>query len=192
VKLFRIATARLRLRALAASDLALMRDVYSDAETMRFIGRPFSPALAAASLRATLQAMRQPEGPRFFAVIEKRSRHKIGLCSIQPVAVHERSAEIGIMLTREARRRRYASEALSALIAAAFQTLPIDTVWVQYRKANRGAARLFDALGFYETDGWRPRGARPRLFVRIVQRSLWRAQSNQPEGGSNVECHRIY
>ena len=88
------------------------------------------------------------------------------------------------MLVRSARRARYASEAISALIGTAFETLPIDTIWVQYRKANRGVARLFGALGFFETDGWRPRGARPRLCVRIVQRTTWLVGSNQPQGVS--------
>lgn len=186
---FRIVTARLRLRALAATDLALFRDLYTDGPTMRFIGRPFSAKAAASALRATLEAMRDAAGPRFLAVIEKRSGRAVGVCSIQALAANERSAEVGIMLKREARRLRYASEALSALLAAAWGTLPIDMVWVQYRKANRGAARLFDALGFFETDGWRPRGARPRLCVKIVQRSAGRIHSTQPRKGvpmSNV------
>ena len=176
-----IATGRLRLRALATRDLALFRDLYCDAEVMRFIGRPVLPKQAAASFCATLQAMRQLQGPWFFVVLDKRGGRAVGVCSIQPVAACERSVEIGIMLRRDARRRRFASEALSALMAAALRSLPIDTVWVQYRKANKGAARLFDALGFSETDGWRPRGARPRLCVRIVQRPA--LQSNQPQGG---------
>jgi hypothetical protein len=92
--------------------------------------------------------------------------------------------EIGIMLRHEARRRRFASEALSALTAAALRTLPIDKVWVQYRKANRGAARLFDALGFSEIDGWRPGGANLRSCVRVVQRSA--LQSNQPQGAVHM------
>jgi RimJ/RimL family protein N-acetyltransferase len=175
-----IATARLRLRALAAGDLALFRDLYSDPATMRHIGIPLSPGQLKASLHATLDAARKPLGPRFFVIVERRRRQAVGLCSVQAVAEQERSVEIGIMLQRDARRRQLASEALSALTAVVFRTLPIDTVWVQYRKANRGAAGLFDALGFSETDGWRPCGARPRLCVRIVQRLT--LQSNQLRG----------
>ncbi len=77
------------------------------------------------------------------------------------------------------------SEALSVLVAAALRTLPIDTVWVQYRRANDGAARLFDALGFTEVDVWRPRGARTRSCVRIVQRP-WRKQFIQSQKGFPV------
>ena len=183
MKPFRIATARLRLRALKATDLSLFCELYTDAEIMRFIGRPFSTRAAASALLATLTAMRDAAGPRFFAMVEKRGGRRVGVCSIQAIAADERSVEIGIMLKREARGMRLASEAVSALLTTAFQGLPIDTVWVQYRNANRGAARLFDALGFFETDGWRPRGARPRLCVRIVQRSTWRMCSIQPRTG---------
>jgi len=122
--------------------------------------------------------MRKPGGPRFFVVVEKSSGRSAGVCAVQAIQPRERSVEVGVMLRRSGRQRGYASEALSAVIAAAFETLPIDTVWVQYRKANGGAARLFDALGFYEADRWRPQGARPRLCVRIQQRSRWHAHSN--------------
>ncbi len=89
------------------------------------------------------------------------------------------------MLGRDVRRRHYASEALAGLVAAALRTLPIDTVWVQYRRANGGAARLFDALGFSEIDVWRPRGARPRSCVRIVLRPR-RMKSIQSQKGFPV------
>jgi RimJ/RimL family protein N-acetyltransferase len=189
VRTGRIASARLRLRALAARDLALFCTLYADPATMRFIGRPYARSVAATSLRATLQAMRRPDGPCFFVIADKLNGCDAGLCSIQPIAARERSAEVGVMLTRAARRKGYASEALTALIAAAFETLPIDTVWVQYRKANRGAAHLFGALGFHESDGWRPQGARRRLCVRILQRFRWRKHAIQPQMGvpmSNV------
>ena len=72
MKQITIATSRLRLRALAAADLALFRDLYTDAEVMRFIARPLSAAEATASFWATLQATGRPHGPWFFAIVEKR------------------------------------------------------------------------------------------------------------------------
>lgn len=164
-----IATPRLRLRALAAKDLALLHALYTDAETMRHIGRPFSRALARESLQATLQAIRQPNGPRFFAIVGRNGSRKLGLCSLKYDPV-EACAEIGIMLRAAARGKHYAGEAMRALIDAALETLPIEVVWVQYRKANRNAARLFAALGFQEATDWRPRPARPRLHVAALHR----------------------
>ncbi|MBS0213378.1 MAG: GNAT family N-acetyltransferase [Proteobacteria bacterium] len=168
------------MRALAAGDLKVFRELYTDAATMRHIGRPMSPELARASLHATLVAAREPLGPRFFVIVARCGRRAFGLCATQPIAQAERSVEIGIMLRRSARHRGLAGEALSALTTDAFRALPVDAVWAQYRKANRSAARLFDALGFSGIDGLRPCGARPRLCVRVVQRSAW--PTNQSEG----------
>ena len=181
-----IATARLQLRALGALDRAFFCRLYTDPEMMRFVGKPLSPPQAPESFRATLEATKGGEGLRFFVVLAKGGGNALGVCSIQPFSARERSAEIGIMLVREARGQRYACEVIAVLVAIALQTLPIDTVWVQYRKANRGAARVFDALGFSETDGWRPQGARSRLCVRIVQRPLRRRLSNQPQKGVSM------
>ena len=177
-------TSRLRLRALAARDLALFRTLYTDAGTMRFIGRPLSPDTVEPSLHATLDAARKPRGPRFFVIVERRRRRAIGLCSIRRVSTRERSAEAGIMLVPQACGLGHGRDAFGALIDAAFRTLPIDTVWVQYRPANAAMARLCGSLGFSATDGCRrPRGARPGQCVSLLQRPGGCKKSHQPPRG---------
>ncbi len=178
-----IDTARLRLRALAAGDLTLLQELYCDAETMRHIRHPLSPAQVKASLHATLDAAQKPHGTRFFVITERRSRHAIGLCSMQAVARRERSVEMGIMLVPRACRLGYAREAFSVLIAAAFMALPIDTIWVQHTRANVAAARLNDALGFRLARRMRPRGASPGQCVWILRRAEQRNPSHQPTRG---------
>lgn len=174
-----VSTARLRVRAMDAGDRALFHALYSDAETMRYIGRPSSRAENNASFRATLDAASRPRGPWFFTILKKRGGIGIGLCSIRRISLRERSAEIGIMLVRSAYRRGYAKEAWTALIDAAFKALPIDTVWAQYHAANAGIARLAETLGFIAVKDWRPRGARRQRCVRIMRRSAWRTPSDQ-------------
>ena len=46
---------RFDLRLLSADDEPLYRSIYSDAETMRYVGAPLSDAEAAASFRAALR-----------------------------------------------------------------------------------------------------------------------------------------
>jgi ribosomal-protein-alanine N-acetyltransferase len=179
-----IATPRLRLRRLAANDLALIYALYTDARTMRHIGRPFSRALARASLHATLRAMREPEGPRFFVIVERKGSRKLGLCSLK-YDREEAAAEIGIMLRAAARGKGLAGEALSALADAAFATLPIDALWVQYRSANKNAARLFVVLGFQEAIRWRPRLARRRLRIAVLRRGAQPTDSIKVRG---IQC----
>jgi RimJ/RimL family protein N-acetyltransferase len=165
-----LATARLHLRALARSDLALFTAMYCDKETMRHIGRPLSPERALASLRATMHAARQPDGPRFLVIIERRSRRAVGLCSIRPGA-GDCCPEVGIMLVRGARGCGYAAEALAALIDVAFRALPITAVSVQYRLANTASAQVFDALGFS-----RVTTVGPGPCVRILRRRDWHSR----------------
>jgi hypothetical protein len=49
-------TPRLRMHALAASDQALFCELFTDKETMRFVGRPLEPVRAAASFRTALRS----------------------------------------------------------------------------------------------------------------------------------------
>jgi RimJ/RimL family protein N-acetyltransferase len=49
-------TPRLRMYALAASDEALFCELFTDMETMRFVGRPLAPVRAAASFRTALRS----------------------------------------------------------------------------------------------------------------------------------------
>lgn len=172
------------LRPMERGDLALFASLYTDADTMRYIAPPLERGEAAASFRATLAAMRRPRGPRFFVLIAPRDQRPIGLCSIRKSDRRERAAELGIMLAPEARRRRLGHAAMRRLMAAAFETLSIDTIWVQYRSANVAAARLFAALGFVECAGIRPRSARAAQCIRVMHRSAWQETSIQPTGGT--------
>ncbi|HXR62114.1 MAG TPA: GNAT family N-acetyltransferase [Rudaea sp.] len=169
---------RVRLRALARGDLALFRALYCDAETMRHIGRPFSHADAAASLRATLVASREAAGPFFCTIIERGNDRAVGLCSIRPTA-DPRCHELGIMMVRTARGRGLAREALGVLIDAAFRTLPITGVSVQYRCANAAMARVCDGLGFSPAR-MSQSGARAKTYVRMLRRPRLQMYFEQP------------
>ena len=167
-------TARLRIRTLSESDQALFCRLYTDAESMRFIGRPLSWTRAQAAFDSTLQSIRDEDGgPCFFAIVPKASKRAVGLCAIQPVARTARRAEIGIMLAREGRGLRYGAEAISGLATNAFRALPIDRLWVQYHPANMAANRLFAGLGFLPELHARPKGARRGQCIGVTQRSAW-------------------
>jgi RimJ/RimL family protein N-acetyltransferase len=180
-----IPTARLRLRALTLSDLALFRALYCDSGTMRHIGKPMSRARAAASLRATVAAARKPGGLRFFVIAERKSRRGVGMCSLRPAAWDKHGAEAGLMLLPSARGRWYAREALRALIDDAFLRLPIESVWVQYRRANVEAAKLCDGLGFGRESSSHA-GASVRRCVTIPPRPERRDFSHQPARGATM------
>jgi len=167
-------TARLRMRALSEGDQALFCRLYTDAESMRFIGRPLSMTRALAAFHWTLQSIREEStGPCFFAIVAKASKRAVGLCAIQPVVRTAQRAEIGIMLAPEVRGLRYGAEAVSGLAMAAFRALPIDRLWVQYHPANMPAKRLFARLSFLPEPRARPRGIRRGQCIGVTQRSAW-------------------
>jgi len=146
---FAFDTERLRMRPLEPGDEALFIDLYTDAETMRYIGEPLSQERAMRSFRKALaKPSAQSSDLRFFAMLEKLTHRSIGMCAIQSFDIDTRRAEIGMMLKSEARGRRHATEALAALVTATFSVLPIDTVWVQYSPEHLAAERLVASIGF--------------------------------------------
>jgi RimJ/RimL family protein N-acetyltransferase len=181
-----ILTPRLRLRALSARDLTLFRTLYCDAKIMRHIGKPLSPALAAASLRATVAATRKPGGLRFYVIVERQSRRGIGMCSLRPAAWDKRGVELGIMLLPFACGRGHAREAMAALIRFAFAALPATAVWVQHSRANVDAARLNVALGFRPVRRTHPHGARHERQMWKLKRPGQLHSSNQPTKGKTM------
>jgi RimJ/RimL family protein N-acetyltransferase len=181
-----ILTPRLLLRPMSGRDGALFARLYCDAQTMRHIGRPMSPASAATSLRATLAAARKPGGPRFFVIAERRSRRRIGLCSLRPIPPRDGRVELGLMLLPQASGQGYARAALAVLIDMAFKALPIDAVWVQYRHANAKASRLCDAVGLPTPCIDDPKARRGQC-VRVLWRPKWREQSCQRSRGKMMQ-----
>jgi RimJ/RimL family protein N-acetyltransferase len=182
-----IETANLRLRPLRKGDKALFCGLYTDPGTMLFVAPPMTREDARLCFEATLETSRSGAGPRFFAIVDKRGNTAIGLCSTQAVQPRARRVEAGMMLKPAACRRGVGSEVLAALITAAFEALPIDTVWVQYHPANSAAKRLVAGLGFSLPNGVRPRAARSGHCIGFMQRSAWCVKPQSNVKGKN-EC----
>jgi RimJ/RimL family protein N-acetyltransferase len=142
-------TERLFMRSLLAQDETLYCDLYSDAETMRFIGEPLSRERAARSFRKALSCSRNvPGDQQVFVIVDKAARQVIGLCGTQPFDAVSRSVEAGMVLRPEAQSKGYATEGLAALVSHAFSALPIEAVWVQYSREHMVAERLVISVGF--------------------------------------------
>jgi len=152
---------------------------------MRHIGRPLSADGAAAAFRASVASSRRRSGPWFFTVCASTRTESLGVCAIQKPHWPSRSVEVGIILGHAAQGRGFARQSISALTQIAFGTLPIDTVWVQYRPANAAGRRLVRGLGFVQT-AWRPPGAKRAHTIGVMQRSAWRELNNQPPRGNTM------
>jgi RimJ/RimL family protein N-acetyltransferase len=185
-------TARLRMRRLCESDESLYCDLYTDADTMRFICAPWSRERAARNFRKVLARSLQPSSPKYFAMLDRASQRCIGLCAIQQPDAEMQRAEVGMMLNSDARGQGYATEAFAALITTAFLALPIDTVWVQYHPANTAAERLFIGLGFLPAADAAIGDLHRAQRTRTMLRSAWSAlNSANTRGEDNVERHQF-
>lgn len=163
---------RIELRPLREADEALYCGLYTDPETMIHIGPPLSASQAASSFRSALRTTAVQ--PRIFVVVEKATGATTGLCGWQRPDKAEQQVEIGILLDAQGRSRRYSIEAIAMVLDLAFAALPIDTVWVQYHRANAAADRLFRSLGMQLQGGAGNEGAKSASVVRSMHRFAWK------------------
>jgi len=142
-------TERLRMRRLQAEDEALFLDLYTDAETMRYIGEPLSPERAARSFRKTLATSDQDPPERvFLAILDKATQRPLGICAIVQFEAGMTRAEVGIMLKSDARSKGFAREVLGGLVRTTFSAFPVDEIWAQCSIQNPVIEHVFSSLGF--------------------------------------------
>lgn len=156
------------MRPIEAGDAALYQHLYTDAETMRFIGAPLSPERAARSFRSALAGMqRQPIERVFLVVCEKATNTAVGLCSLQDFDAEGRSVQAGFMFVAAARSRGYATEGMTELINQVFARLPVDELWVEFALDHVAVQRVMHSVGFAH------RGKVARQESEHGQRNAW-------------------
>jgi RimJ/RimL family protein N-acetyltransferase len=170
---FPVETARLRMRPLRIEDSDLYVRLYTDEETMRFIGPPLTSERAASSFRQALAGMmRSPIDRLFLTVEEKGSNTDVGVCSLQNFDAQRRSVQAGIMLISGARARGYSREVFIGLIKQVFAELPIDELWVQFAADHAAVERGVISVGFSRAQRTAPDGS-PERCVWSVSRDSW-------------------
>ncbi len=146
---FPVETPRLSMRPIVPADAPLYEHLYTDAETMRFIGTPLSAERAAKSFRSALAGMQRPPIERLFlTVVEKASRTDVGICSLQNLDPAERSVQAGVMFIQAARAKGYSKEGFTGLIHQVFAQLPVDELWVQFATDHVAVQRAVLSVGF--------------------------------------------
>jgi RimJ/RimL family protein N-acetyltransferase len=137
------------MRPISNADGALYEHLYTDAETMRFIGEPLAPERAAKSFRSALAGMqRQPIERLFLTVVEKATHSDVGICSLQNFEAVGRSVQAGVMFIASARDKGYSKEGFTGLIQQVFAHLPVDELWVQFAADHVAVQRAVLSVGF--------------------------------------------
>jgi RimJ/RimL family protein N-acetyltransferase len=132
-RLHEFESARLLIRALAESDQELYCELFSNAETMRYIGPPWTRTEAARAFRLALSAARcDPPQGLFLTLIERAAQRPVGLCTLQNFEWPLRRVELGLMLAPAGRAQGFATEALVAVVGRVFAILALDEIWVRF------------------------------------------------------------
>jgi [ribosomal protein S5]-alanine N-acetyltransferase len=146
-------TPRLHIRPLAPADETLYAELYSDPETMKYIGAPLTRQRAVRSFRKLLGSAPTPAAGLVLTIVERATGAAIGLCSVQNIDLSSSTAEAGIILRAQARSRGYSREGLGAVVAHAFRILHLREVWVQISADYAVVRRLVASVGFTRCDG---------------------------------------
>jgi RimJ/RimL family protein N-acetyltransferase len=187
-------TIRLLARPLDHGDEQLYCDLFADADTMRFIGAPWSRQAAERAFRAACRAMQRLAGGRdvFLTLIDKSARSGVGLCSIQDIDAAARCAELGLMLKPVACGQGLAKETLAAATGWAFRALPIDELRVRFATTHASAERVALSTG-YTRNGYATQ-PEARLSSWSARRASWCRRGDgvqQEQENTNDGCHRL-
>jgi RimJ/RimL family protein N-acetyltransferase len=179
-----LSTRRLLLRSIRESDEELYCGLFCDPETMRFIGPPWTRAEAAQAFRGVLDATRaMPPRALFLTMVPKDAQQPIGLCTLQNCDSARRRVEMGVMVASQVRARGLASEALVTVITHAFDTLPVDEVWVRIALDHAACERTAVIIGLVRHAETAPEDVVKNVSRWSAYRGSWRP-SAAPDGVS--------
>lgn len=173
----------LAVRRLEELDLAPLMDVNGDEQVTRYL--PYRAWSSMDDARAWFERMRkiQEDGNALqLVVVEKASARAIGTCLIFKFDKNHGTAELGYVLGRAHWGRGYMSEALHAVIDAAFGPLGIRRLDAQIDPANAASRTLLERLGFVREGRLRERyvdrgGGFTDSEVFGLLRTEWRPRS---------------
>lgn len=140
----------MRLRPMTQSDEALFHALYTDPETMRFVGAAWTPAEAAKRFRRILQrGQESTPADRYLVIVGESMPDPLGICGsshYDPVAMR---VEVGVMLSPQGRRLGVGRAALGALVDYMFRESPAVEVYARFAAVNRAAGNVMARAGFH-------------------------------------------
>lgn len=134
-------TGRLLLRAGVENDAALLRELDSDPEVMRYLSSKPTP-LSVIEAEVLLRFLRAEAGS--WIAIERASGEFIGWFALEGSGGE---AELGYRLKRLAWGKGYATEGARALVAKGFAELGLSRIWGQTMAVNARSRRVMEKAG---------------------------------------------
>jgi ribosomal-protein-alanine N-acetyltransferase len=142
-------TARLRLRPFTESDADALFALHSNADVLRYWDSPpWNERTRAERFIAACGRMAEEGSGARLAIDRAVDNAFIGWCGLARWNPEYRSASLGYCLDTSAWGHGYATEADSALLQWAFDTLDLNRVQAEVDTRNAASARVLEKLGF--------------------------------------------
>lgn len=179
------------LPTLETEDLALRRarsgdakDIFryaSDPEVARYV--LWEPHRKPAETRAFVRELRRcgREGlPSSWVIELRKTGEVIGTIGFVWYSLENRSAELGYSLSRDHWNRGYATQALRAVCAELFRSLPLNRLEAQHDIRNPASGRVMEKSGFRREGILRSRILNKGEYVDVALYSLLRSDLEAP------------
>jgi RimJ/RimL family protein N-acetyltransferase len=144
----RIKTDRLVIRPFEQADRDRWLELVNDPEVCRFLP-PSEPATADdfSAAMAARHAMEERLGYCTWAVDESETNTLIGQCGIRPFDQDQTQTEMAYHYLPASWNKGYASEAATAVLGHAFDTIGLDRVMAIVIAENTGSWRVLEKAG---------------------------------------------
>lgn len=177
-----LCSARLGFRPWSGMDIDLARSLWTDAESTRLIGGPFTSEQCLARLQREMTSQRD-YGIQYWPIFLIEGGAHVGICGLRPYQPSRRVHELGFQLRREFWGRGLATEAARAVIAHAFGPLGAAALFAGHHPENQASRRVLTKLGFEYThdEFYAPTGLMHPSYSLSPER--WKASETARAGG---------
>ena len=161
-----MATERLALRPLRASDLRAMHAMWSDPEVGRWVGGTHERLQESREELGQHLEHQAHHGFSFWAVEERASGDLVGEVGLMYLEGHGPEVEVGWCLARPAWGRGYATEAARAWLDAGFTHLGLDRILAAVLAENARSRAVCERLGMAQDGPRQVHGLEHLIYVR--------------------------
>jgi RimJ/RimL family protein N-acetyltransferase len=170
-------SARLTLRRFTAEDVALLVELDSDPEVVRWVGQTeptTAHVIEARILPAVLAWYARHPSHGYWAAHETASGAFLGWFHYRPARVTPHDLELGYRLRRSAWGKGFATEGGRALVAHGFDVLHDPCVVAHAFRDNRASTRVMEKIGMVRVREEHEDGAAVDWYG--IDEAQWRAR----------------
>jgi RimJ/RimL family protein N-acetyltransferase len=148
VREFFLRSPRLGFSIWSHADLSLAFELWSDPRVARLTGGPLTAQQVQQRLEREINN-HETHGVQYWPIFLLKTGDHVGCCGLRPHKPAEGIYELGFQLHVAFWGQRFASEAAEAVVARAFTTLGIPTLFAGHHPENHASRRVLTHAGFH-------------------------------------------